>query len=347
MSDGTQSELEINGSEQLTELLADVKSLTPQAKQQISQAASLKELEEAKVNWLGKKGKLSSLNQRMGKLEKDEKPIAGKMMNIHKGEIVNLLNKRKDELENAELEERLKSETLDITLPGDRPEAGSLHPVWAMTSRIIEIFRDFGFAVETGPEIETPWVNFDALNVPKEHPARDMQDTLYANRGYVLRTHTSPTQIRAMMKHDPPMAFITTGKVYRHDYDATHSPMFHQMEGLAITEEISFGHLKGLLHEFIRTLVGKEVKIRFRPSFFPFTEPSAEVDVWSEARKDWLEVLGSGMVHPNVLKNGGVDPQKYSGLAFGLGIDRLAMIYYDIPDLRLLFDNDLRFLRQF
>jgi len=334
-------------SQELTELLTEIGSLTPQARAEIAQAADGKTIEDLRVNWLGKKGKFADFNSLMGKLSTTEKPIAGRILNLHKGGIVTLLNDRRDEIERKELEARLRAEAVDITLPGIRPNRGALHPVHQMTEEIRRIFRDMGFRVESGPEIETEWTNFDALNVPRDHPARDMQDTLYTNRGFVLRTHTSPTQVRTMLKHKPPMAFLTTGRVYRHDSDATHSPMFHQMEGFAVGEDISFGHLKGVLHEFLRALYGPAVKIRFRPSFFPFTEPSAEVDVWSEARGGWLEVLGSGMVHPNVLRNGGIDPEKYAGFAFGLGIDRLAMIKYGIPDLRLLFENDVRFLRQF
>lgn len=334
-------------SQVLAEFVADAKALTPRARQEISEAHDLKTLEEVKVIWLGKKGQFTGLNRRLGSLDITEKPIAGKLLNVHKAEILDLLDTRKKELERKELNEQLRSETLDVTLPGIRPACGALHPIAQVTREVAGIFRDLGFTLESGPEIETEWMCFDALNFPPEHPARDMQDTLFAERGFVLRTHTSPTQIRTMIKREPPMAVITTGKVYRHDSDATHSPMFHQMEGFAISEDISFGHLKGVLHEFLIALFGKDVKMRFRPSFFPFTEPSAEVDVWSDARNDWMEVLGSGMIHPNVLKNGGIDPEKYSGFAFGLGLDRLTMIKYKIPDLRLLFENDVRFLKQF
>lgn len=335
-------------SAELAELLADIGSLAPRARQEISLAADLKSLEELRVNWLGKKGHFSDFSARMGKLSGEEKPIAGKLLNAQKTDITAILKKRQDELERRALDERLHAETLDVTLPGIRPPRGAIHPVVQVQREVTEVFRSLGFRVESGPEIETEWMNFDALNVPQEHPARDMQDTLYTNRGLVLRTHTSPTQIRTMLKlQTPPFAVITTGKVYRHDYDATHAPMFHQMEAFAVGENISFGHLKGILHEFLRALFGKDVKVRFRPSFFPFTEPSAEVDVWSDARKSWLEVLGSGMIHPNVLRNGGIDPEKYTGFALGMGLDRLAMLKFDVPDLRLLFDNDLRFLRQF
>ncbi len=331
----------------LTSLLSDIATVAPSAKVAIGEAGDLRRLEEVRVEYLGKKGKLADFSARMGALDAKEKPIGGKLLNLHKGSILELLKQRTEELEAKELNERLVKEGVDVTLPGIRPARGAFHPIALMTQEITEIFRGMGFRVESGPEIETEYLNFDALNVPQEHPARDMQDTLYVDRGYVLRTHTSPTQIRSYLKLKPPFAVITTGKVYRHDSDATHSPMFHQMEGFAVGENISFGHLKGVLHEFLRALYGKDVKVQFRPSFFPFTEPSAEVDVWSEARGSWLEVLGSGMIHPNVLKNGGIDPEKYSGFAFGLGIDRLAMIKFGVPDLRLLFENDIRFLKQF
>lgn len=336
-----------SGSQELTDLLADVRSLTPRARQEISAATDLKAIEELRVAWLGKKGHFSSFNKRMGALSNEEKPIAGKALNQNKAEVTELLRKRTDELDRKALEERLRQETLDVTLPGSRPVRGSLHIVTQMTREIAAIFRDLGFRLEYGPEIENEWFNFDALNVPSDHPARDMQDTLYTDRDYVLRTHSSPTQIRSMLNGTPPMAVITTGKVYRHDSDATHSPMFHQMEGFAVAEDITFGHLKSVLHAFLRAIFGEDVKIRFRPSFFPFTEPSAEVDVWSPSRNEWMEVLGSGMIHPNVLRNGGIDPQKYSGFAFGLGIDRLAMIKFGVTDIRLMYENDLRFLKQF
>lgn len=334
-------------SQELAELLADVKSLTPRARQEIGKAAHLKEIEELRVKWLGKKGHFSEFNKRMGSLANEEKPIAGKMLNTHKAEVTNFLKDRTSELEHEALGDRIRAEAVDVTLPGTRSPRGSIHPITQITREVVEIFRDLGFRLERGPEIETEWFNFDALNVPAEHPARDMQDTFYTDRGYVLRTHTSSTQIRSMLNGTPPLAVITTGKVYRHDSDATHAPMFHQMEGFAVSENISFGHLKSVLHEFLRALYGKDVKVRFRPSFFPFTEPSAEVDVWSDMRNGWLEVLGSGMIHPTVLKNGGIDPKKYSGFAFGVGLDRLAMLKFGIPDLRMMFENDMRMLRQF
>lgn len=336
-----------DASQELTELLADIAATVPLARTALAGASDLKRLEEVRIEFLGKKSKLSDFSSRMGALSKDEKPVAGKILNARKAEITALFKQRQDELEARELEARLHRESVDITLPGLRPARGNRHPVGLVTQQVTEIFTSMGFRVESGPEIETEWFNFDALNMTDDHPARDMQDTLYTERGHVLRTHTSPTQIRSMLKLGAPLAVITTGRVYRNDFDATHSPMFHQMEGLVIDENISVGHLKGTLTTFLKTLFGENVKVRLRPSFFPFTEPSIEADVWNEQRKGWMEVLGSGMVHPNVLRNGGVDPEKYTGFAFGLGLDRLAMVKYGIPDLRLLFENDVRFLRQF
>jgi phenylalanyl-tRNA synthetase alpha chain len=341
------TEAPAEATQELTELLADIASTLPLAKAAISSASDVKRLEEVRVEFLGKKGKLSDYNQRMGALSKEEKPLAGKVLNVRKGEITSLLKARQDELEARELEDRLLREAVDVTLPGTRPPRGTRHPIALVTQQVVEIFTGMGFRVESGPEIESEWMNFDALNMLADHPARDMQDTFYTERDHVLRTHTSPTQIRSMLKHGAPLSVVTTGRVYRHDSDATHSPMFHQLEGLVVDENISLGHLKGTLLTFLRAFYGSDVKMRLRPSFFPFTEPSLEADIWSEKRNGWMEVLGCGMVHPRVLRNGGIDPEKYSGFAFGLGLDRLAMVKYGIPDLRLLFDNDLRFLRQF
>ncbi|CAN5202988.1 phenylalanine--tRNA ligase subunit alpha [soil metagenome] len=346
MSDTPLAESE-NQSPALADLIADIARLAPLAKEAIEQAADLKRLEEVRIEFLGKKGKLADFSGRMGALPVTEKPAAGKVLNLRKSELVALFDARSAELEAGALKEKLGAEAVDVTLPGIRTPAGSRHPIAQVTNDIAAIFRGLGFRMETGPEIETEWMNFDALNMTDDHPARDMQDTFYTARGHVLRTHTSPTQIRSMLRLGAPLAVITTGKVYRHDSDATHSPMFHQMEGLLVDEDVSMGHLKGVLAEFLRAFYGANVKYRLRPSFFPFTEPSAEVDVWSDARGGWLEVLGCGMVHPNVLKNGGVDAEKYTGFAFGLGLDRLAMIKFGIPDLRMLFENDVRFLRQF
>ena len=342
-----QLESTVTESPALKALLADIDAMMAPARDAIEAAGDTKRIEELRIELLGKKGRLSEFSSRMGALDAKEKPLAGKALNTGKNAITDLLKQRQEALSVGELNARLAAEAVDVTLPGIRSARGAHHPIALMTREITAIFRSMGFQVESGPEIETEFMNFDALNIPREHPARDMQDSLFVDRGYVLRTHTSPTQIRSYLKLKPPFAVITTGKVYRHDSDATHSPRFHQMEGFAVGEDISFGHLKNVLYEFLRALYGKDVKVQFRPSFFPFTEPSAEVDVWSEARGKWLEVLGSGMIHPNVLRNGGIDPEKYSGFAFGLGIDRLAMLKFGVSDLRLLFENDLRFLRQF
>lgn len=343
----TASETSTQASELLTQLIADMNASLPMARQAIESAPDAAALEQLRIEILGKKGSLVAFNQRMGALVVAEKPIAGKLLNAHKGEINLIFKVRQEAFEVKEMQERLLKEAVDVTLPGVKPPLGTRHPVTQVREELVAIFRDMGFRVESGPEIETEWLNFDALNMLADHPARDMQDTFYVERGYVLRTHTSPTQLRSMLRLKPPFAVITPGRVYRNDSDATHSPMFHQMEGLLVGEGIAFGHLKGVIHDFLRQLYGDKVKIRFRPSFFPFTEPSAEVDVWSDTLGRWLEVLGCGMVHPNVLRNGGIDPDKYSGFAFGLGIDRLATIRFGIGDLRLMFENDVRFLKQF
>jgi phenylalanyl-tRNA synthetase alpha chain len=336
-----------DASAELTELLADIASTIPAARAAINASTDMKALEEVRVEFLGKKGKLADFNSRMGALSKEEKPVAGKILNARKGEIVTLLKTRQDELESRELDDRIRREAVDITLPGLRGPRGNRHPVALVQQQVVDIFASMGFRLESGPEIETEWLNFDALNMTDDHPARDMQDTFYTERNHVLRTHTSPTQIRSMLRLGAPLAVVTTGRVYRHDSDATHSPMFHQMEGLFVDEGVSVGHLKHVLLTFLRAFYGEDVKVRLRPSFFPFTEPSLEADIWNEQRKGWMEVLGSGMVHPTVLRNGGIDPEKYTGFAFGVGLDRLAMVKYGIPDLRLLFENDVRFLKQF
>jgi phenylalanyl-tRNA synthetase alpha chain len=297
----------------------------------------------------GKKGVLAALSARMAALSPAEKPIAGKLLNNHKGVVIRALNDRREALEAAALKAALQAEAVDVSLPGIRPRAGAIHPVQQTRDELARIFRLMGYVVETGPEVENEWFNFDALNMPDDHPARDMQDTFFVERGMVLRTHTSPVQIRTMLKRKPPFAVITPGKVYRCDADATHSPMFHQMEGLLVDRHVSMPHLKATLLEFLRAYFGPDVEMRLRPSFFPFTEPSAEVDVMfgaGESRR-WLEVLGCGMVHPKVLANAGLDPKEWQGFAFGLGIDRLAMIKFGVPDIRMLYENHMRFLKQF
>ncbi len=336
------------GSPELLALLAEIAAKVPPACERFAEANDLAQLEEFRIEVLGKKGVLTEMNARMGALAPTEKPIAGKLLNNHKAQVIHAFNARKEALEGDALKTSLQAESVDVTLPGVRPRTGHLHPITQTTLEIVKIFQGMGFRVESGPEIENEWFNFEALNVPADHPARDMQDTFYTERDCVLRTHTSPTQLRSMMRIAPPMAVITTGRVFRCDSDATHSPMFHQMEGLYIDRKVSMAHLKGVLNEFIRAYYGPNIKTRFRPSFFPFTEPSGELDIQSDVvRGGWMEVLGCGMVHPTVLRNAGLDPAEWSGFAFGLGIDRLAMIKYGINDIRLLTENDMRFLGQF
>ncbi len=339
---------ESEGSPELASLLAELAERIPPACDRLAEAGDLAQLDAMRVEVLGKKGLLTELNARMGVLTPAEKPIAGKLLNARKAQFLQAFNARKEVLDAAALQATLQKDAVDVTLPGIRPRTGHLHPITRTTLDIEAIFRSMGFRVERGPEIENEWFNFEALNVPADHPARDMQDTFYVEGPALLRTHTSPTQLRAMMTLKPPMAVVTTGRVYRCDSDATHSPMFHQMEGLYIDRDVSFAHLKGVLNEFIRAFYGPGTATRFRPSFFPFTEPSAEMDIKSPIVKGgWMEVLGCGMVHPNVIEAAGLDPADWKGFAFGLGVDRLAMIKYGITDIRLLTENDMRFLRQF
>jgi len=324
-------------------------------------------LEDAKARYLGKDGSLTALLRGLGKLPAEERKTAGAAINIAKGAIEAALATRRDTLKNARLEAQLATEALDVTLPGRGRPRGGLHPVTICMDRIEQLFRCIGFDVADGPEIETDWHNFTALNTPENHPARSMHDTFYlrdeagqVRDDVLLRTHTSPVQIRAMLAHTeryrnlgttPELRAICPGRVYRVDSDATHSPMFHQVEGLWVGENVSFADLKGVMTDFLRRFFeSDDLKLRFRPSFFPFTEPSAEIDVafMSGALEGrWLEIAGCGMVHPNVLRCGGFDPERYTGFAFGMGPDRLTMLRYSIPDLRLFFDGDLRFLAQF
>lgn len=343
-------------SDALRALLEDAAHTSPEARAVFASIQNLKDLDDARVEFLGKKGRLAAINQRFGTLSAEEKPIAGKLLNQHKAEIIRLEKERREALEAEELQARLKGESIDVTLPGTAAPVGKLHPVTQVRRQIEEIFASLGFRVTESPEVETEWVNFDALNFQPDHPARDMQDTFFAERGRVLRTHTSGNQIRTMTELDPPMAIISSGKVYRCDSDPTHSPMFHQMEGYMVGKDISMAHLKGVLNEFIHGLYGPGVRMRFRPSFFPFTEPSAEVDIdWKSTQgkvgKDtppqWMEILGCGMIHPNVLRNCGIDPEEWSGFAFGLGLDRIAMLKFGIDNIGLLYQGDMRFLGQF
>ncbi|GAB3243500.1 phenylalanine--tRNA ligase subunit alpha [Chitinimonas naiadis] len=309
------------------------------------------ELENVKARYLGKSGALTELLKQLAALPPEEKRAQGAVINQAKTAFEQALNGRREAIAADKLAQQLAAEALDVTLPGRGNGAGGLHPVSLVKERIVALFQSMGFDVADGPEIEDDWHNFEALNTPKGHPARSMQDTFYVEGGkdgepLVLRTHTSPIQVRYMLNHQPPIKIVAPGRVYRVDSDATHSPMFHQMEGLWVAEGVSFADLKATMSEFLRRFFERDdLQVRFRPSFFPFTETSAEVDVLGE--RGWLEVGGCGMVHPNVLRNVGIDPEKYTGFAFGIGLDRFAMLYYGVNDLRLFFDNDLAFLGQF
>jgi len=305
------------------------------------------ELERAKARYLGKSGALTQLLKGLGKLPAAERPAFGSRVNAAKEKLEAALAAQRDRIQSRTLEANLRQEALDVTLPGRGIAVGGLHPVTRTMERIEALFRSMGFEVADGPEIETDYYNFTALNQPENHPARSMHDTFYLADGkHLLRTHTSPIQIRYLERHRPPVKIIAPGRVYRRDYDATHSPMFHQVEGMWIDEHVTFADLKGVLKEFMRKFLERDdVQVRFRPSFFPFTEPSAEIDV--SFGGGWLELGGAGMVHPNVLKNVGIEAEKFQGFAFGLGPDRLTMLRYGVNDLRLFFENDLRFLQQF
>jgi phenylalanyl-tRNA synthetase alpha chain len=304
-------------------------------------------LENAKATYLGKSGALTELLKGLGKLSAAERPAAGAAINEAKQALEAALDARRAALADAKLAQQLAADSLDVTLPGRGRGRGSLHPTTRALERVETLFRSLGFTVADGPEIEDDFHNFTALNTPENHPARSMQDTFYVEGGMVLRTHTSPIQVRYMEAHKPPIKIIAPGRVYRVDSDATHSPMFHQVEGLWIDRDVTFADLKGTLTEFLRMFFERDdMRIRFRPSFFPFTEPSAEIDM-AFGDDDWLEIAGSGQVHPNVLRAVGIDPEEYQGFAFGMGPDRLAMLRYGVNDLRLFYENDLRFLRQF
>ncbi|WP_321326796.1 phenylalanine--tRNA ligase subunit alpha [Thiomicrorhabdus sp.] len=327
-----------------------LQNIVSQAQAAVAEVTDLSKLDELRVQFLGKKGDFTELMKTLGKLSAEERPKAGQVINEAKQVVQSLLNAKKKELDDAKLAQKLAEETIDITLPGRDADVGSLHPVTRTLARIETLFSNAGFDVETGPEIEDDWHNFEALNIPETHPARAMHDTFYINENTVLRTHTSGVQIRTMENKKPPLRIIAPGRVYRCDSDQTHTPMFHQVEGLIIEKNASFAQLRALLIEFLRQFFEDEnLKTRFRPSYFPFTEPSAEVDIATDLFGDgrWIEVLGCGMVHPNVLKNVGIDPDEYTGLAFGLGVERLAMLRYNVKDLRQFFENDLRFLQQF
>lgn len=329
----------------------DLLSMRERALADFAAAANLRALDECRVGWLGKKGRLTAELKNLGQLPPDARREAGQAVNALKRELISLFETRKTELERAGLDQRLASETLDVTLPGRAVDPGGPHPVTRAMSRILAIFRSLGFSIADGPEVEDDYFNFEALNFPPHHPARAMHDTFYLPDGRLLRTHTSPVQIRVMKAQAPPVRIVAPGRVFRSDSDQTHTPQFHQVEGLLVDEDVTFADLKGLLSTFVNAYFEDELEMRLRPSYFPFTEPSAEVDIrWRNTDGSpgrWLEVLGCGMVHPRVLENCGVDAERFTGYAFGLGVERFAMLRYRVDDLRLFFDNDLRFLAQF
>ena len=327
----------------------DPDSLRTRAERDIAQADDLASLERLRVSYLGRKGRITEALRGLGKLDENERPGAGARINELRTQVEALLAARTEELRSAEIEDRISREVLDVTLPGRHLPSGTCHPTMQVLRSVCDWFAAAGFDEVYGPEVEDDFHNFEALNIPREHPARAMHDTFYleGDDGLLLRTHTSPVQIRSLLRSTPPLRVIAPGRVYRCDSDHTHSPMFHQVEGLQVGEDISMADLKGILTAFLEDFFGSsKAQTRFRPSYFPFTEPSAEVDI-RIGNGDWLEVLGCGMVHPKVLRAGGVDPERYTGYAFGMGIERLAMLRYGIPDLRLLFGGDLRFLGQF
>lgn len=326
--------------------MSNFEHIISEAKEALAAVASIADLEQVKARYLGKSGVLTEQLKQLGKLPPEERRAAGSVINNAKQAVEELVFSRREELLAAEQAQKLAAEVIDVTLPGRGKGQGGLHPVTLAMQRIETLFRSIGFEVAQGPEIETDFYNFTALNIPEDHPARAMHDTFYVDDEHVLRTHTSPVQIRYMQNKKPPLRIIAPGRVYRVDSDATHSPMFHQVEGLWVDEQVSFANLKGVVQDFLQRFFERDdLQVRFRPSFFPFTEPSAEMDMsWGEK---WLEIGGCGMVHPNVLKHVDIDAEKYRGFAFGLGVERLAMLRYGVNDLRLFFENDLRFLKQF
>ncbi|HEX4332077.1 MAG TPA: phenylalanine--tRNA ligase subunit alpha [Usitatibacter sp.] len=328
--------------------MEELEQIISAARTAIASTANVADLEQAKARFLGKAGSLTELLKSLGKLPAAERPGAGAAINRAKAEVEAILQARRDAMLASELDTRLAGEAVDVTLPGRMHGAGGLHPITRAQERVEALFRTMGFSVADGPEIENDWYNFTALRMFPDHPSRSMQDTFYvAGTGNVLRTQTSPVQIRYMESHKPPIRIICPGRVYRNDHDATHSPMFHQVEGLWVDEGISLADLKGTITQFCRAFFERDdIDLRFRPSYFPFVEPGVEIDMaWS--RDSYLEIAGAGVVHPDVLRNGGIDPARYSGFAFGMGLDRLAMLKYGVNDLRLFFENDLKFLAQF
>ncbi len=335
----------------------DLEGLVAEAGQKIDQAAKLPELDEVRVRYLGKSGLLTAQLKKLGELPKEDRPAAGQAINLAKQELEAAIDARKRYLKQEVLQQRLTTEGVDVTLPGRGQESGGLHPVTRTLERINQLFANAGFKVAEGPEIEDDFHNFEALNIPAHHPARAMHDTFYFDEHLLLRTHTSPVQIREMQNAEPPLKIIAPGRVYRCDSDLTHTPMFHQVEGFMVDEDVSFADLKGVLYDFLTSFFERDLKLRFRPSYFPFTEPSAEADIECVMcngkgcrvckQTGWLELLGCGMIHPEVFRHVGIDSEKYTGYAFGMGVERLTMMRYGINDLRLFFENDLRFLRQF
>lgn len=337
---------------------AQLEAIEKKAFEELTAAQDLKDLDAVRVKYLGKKGELTAILKQMGKLSAEERPVIGQLANQVCAQIEERLEETKTNLEAHLLDQRLATETLDVTMPGKRSVLGKKHPITIVLDELKEIFIGMGFDVAQGPEVELDYYNFEALNIPKDHPARDTQDTFYINDNVVLRTQTSPIQIRVMEKQKPPIRIIAPGRVYRSDaLDATHSPLFHQVEGLVVDKNITMADLKGTLEVFVKRLYGEESVVRFRPHHFPFTEPSAELDVQCFnchgegcrlcKGEGWIEILGCGMVHPKVLENCGIDPEEYSGFAFGMGLERLVMRRYNIDDLRLFYENDARFLNQF
>jgi phenylalanyl-tRNA synthetase alpha chain len=337
--------------------MENLEPLANEAKTAIAAAEDGATLEQLRVDYLGKKGRITGLLKGLGKLSAEERPKAGALINVVKQELQELIGARKSALDSVAVEAQLAAETIDVTLPGRGQSTGGIHPVTRTMERMEDFFSAIGFDVVEGPEIEDDYHNFEALNIPAHHPARAMHDTFYVDEHTVLRTHTSPVQVRVMENQEPPLRIICPGRVYRCDSDLTHTPMFHQVEGLLIDEHSSFADLKGLIEDFLRVFFERELDVRFRPSYFPFTEPSAEVDIQCVncsgdgcrvcSHTGWLEIMGCGMVHPKVFEYSNIDTEKYSGFAFGMGVERLAMLRYGVNDLRLFFDNDLRFLEQF
>lgn len=339
--------------------MPSLEELRESFKKDLDGVSTVADVEQVRVKYLGRKGLLTEQMKLIGSLPPEEKKAFGQAVNELKGFVSGELAGKMASLRDAELRRKLATESIDVTLPGRHVPYGSEHPISQTLNEIVDIFTRMGFGVEEGPEVELDYYNFEALNIPKDHPARDMQDTFYITDDSVLRTHTSPVQVRVMEGRKPPLRFIAPGKVYRCDADISHTPMFHQVEGLMVDTDISFGHLKGVLETFIHEMFGPDVPVRFRPSFFPFTEPSAEVDMGCTFCGDevgvcrvckdteWIEILGAGMVHPRVFEMAGYDPEKYTGFAFGMGVERIAMLKFSIDDIRLFFENDLRFLRQF